>query len=284
MPMTSRRRTALALGLGVGLAASALCVLARNRVRADRRVDEIWRSLEQVSDSGERFWPELVDGLPAPARRYFRHAIAPGTPLASRLRWRYTGALRPGRGMPWLSLRAEQVLARDRGFLWRASARMGPLVLAAVDFYLDGDARMRIALYDLVPIVNASGADVARSARGRLMIEGVALPSALLPGPNVQIEGVDDSRFTVTTRLHGETTTVTLTVDEAGRLQEFVLPRWGDVTDDGSFRYIPYGGTATAERTIGGYTVPTRLAGGWWYGTEQYLEVIRLEVDGIEFA
>jgi hypothetical protein len=31
--------------------------------------------------------------------------------------------------------------------------------------------------------------------------------------------------------------------------------------------------------TFGGYTIPSRMAGGWWYGTVQYLEVIRLRVN-----
>jgi hypothetical protein len=112
----------------------------------------------------------------------------------------------------------------------------------------------------------------------RLVIEGMALPPAFLPSPNVKIEGIDDSRFVVTTRLNGETTPVTVTVDGDGRPTEVTLPRWGNLTADGSYQHIPYGVTITGEQSFDGYTIPTQIAGGWWHGTAQYLEAMRLHV------
>lgn len=114
---------------------------------------------------------------------------------------------------------------------------------------------------------------------GRMVAEGLFFPSSLLPGPNVRIEAVDDSHFTVWMSLHGEEVSVTVTVDGEGRMKEYVLPRWGNLTEDGSYRYIPYGGIVLEERTFGGYTIPSRASGGWWWGTERYLEVIHLVVD-----
>ena len=73
-------------------------------------------------------------------------------------------------------------------------------------------------------------------------------------------------------------------MDGDGRLtSDSVLQRWGNLTEDGSYRYIPYGGVVEEERTFGGYTIPTRLTGGWWYGTDQYVEVIKLRVDSVEY-
>lgn len=130
-----------------------------------------------------------------------------------------------------------------------------------------------------LPVVNAIGADLSKSALARLIIEGVALPSALLPGPNVQIAGIDASRFTVTTHLHGETTPITLTVGPDGRPTEVTMQRWGNLTADGTYQLIPYGMKITEERTFDGYTIPSQFAGGWWYGTERYIEAVRLTVD-----
>jgi hypothetical protein len=187
--------------------------------------------------------------------------------------------MKPGKGMPWMSLRAEQILVKERGFVWKARVRKGPLIVTAADHYPDGAGRMRIALFGLVPVVNATGPDLSKSALARLLIEGCALPSAPLPGPHVRIEGIDASRFKVMVSLRGEVTPLTLTVDQEGRLKELVLERWGNLTADGSYRYIPYGCTVDEERTFGAYTIPTRMVAGWWYGTEQYLEVIRLSVN-----
>jgi hypothetical protein len=221
----------------------------------------------------------MVAALPDPARRYFLHAIRPGTPLAARLHWYYTGAILPGKGMPWLSLEAEQVVAKERGFAWKAKARLGPLAVDGDDYYLDGTSRMKIALFGLFPVVNSSGPDIAKSALGRLLVESFALPAALLPGPHVQVEGIDPSRFRVIVTLHGETTPLVVTVDQEGRVKEFVMQRWGNQTPDGSFQFIPYGFTADAEKSFGGYTIPSHLHVGWWFGTKQYLEVVRLNLE-----
>ncbi len=265
--------------VAIGLGIVGLGVLAGLKVRDEQRVDAVWRQLERSPTSGETFREEMVAGLPDPARRYFLHAIRPGTPLATRMYWGYTGEIRPGKTMPWLSLSAEQIIVKERGFVWKATAGKGPLFLTGADYYLDGEGRMRIALLGLLPVVNASGPDLSKSALARLQMESMALPSALLPGPNVRIEEVDANRFRALMTLHGETTPLTLAVDQAGRVTEFALPRWGDLTDDGSFRYIPYGGFTDEERSFGGYTIPSRLRAGWWFGTDQYLEVIKLRLD-----
>jgi len=271
--LSTAGKTAVLLGAG------GLGILAALKLRDDRYVDGIWRYLEQLPGSAEPFNADMVVALPDPARRFFLHALQPGTRLASKLHWRYSGELKAGKGMPWLSLKAEQIVVIDRGFVWKARANKGPIVLTAADHYLDGEGRMRVSLFGLFPVVNATGPDLSKSALGRLLIESAVLPSALLPSPNVQIEGIDRYHFRASVSLHGETTPITLTVDEDGRLKEILIQRWGNQTEDGSFRYIPYGATVLEERTFGGYTIPSRVAIGWWYGTERHEEVVRIKVE-----
>jgi hypothetical protein len=71
-------------------------------------------------------------------------------------------------------------------------------------------------------------------------------------------------------------------VDDDGRPVELSMPRWGNLTDDGRYRHIPYGARIEEEGTFGGYTIPTRVTGGWWFGTDRYLEVMRFSVDWAE--
>jgi hypothetical protein len=266
-------RAVLALGSG-----TLVALLAARRAE-ERRLAQIWEILESEPGPGRAFSAEMVADLPDAARRYFLHAIRPGTPLASRLHWRYSGTLKPAPQLPWMPIRAEQIVTKERGFAWKAVARKGPLLITVADHYLEWDARMRVNLFGLIPVVNASDPDLARSALGRLLVESVALPTSILPGPNIRIEGLDASRFRAIVSLHGETTPITVTVDDEGRVQDMSMPRWGNLTDDGSFRYIPYGAIAEEERTFGGYTIPSRLRVGWWYGTDRYLEVVRLRLD-----
>ena len=270
--------------LVLGALLAGLLALVVRKVRVDRDVAQAWAALTESPPDGRRFSAGMVDGLPEPARRYFLRAIDEGTPIATQLHWTYGGTIRPSKDLPWMELEAEQILVKERGFVWKALTRQGPVVVTAADQYFGGEGKMRINLFGLIPIVDAAGPDISRSARGPLLLEGVALPSMFLPGPNTRIESVDDSRFTVTITLDGEETPITLTVDEDGRLQSMEMQRWGNVTADGSFRYIPYGGTVADEWLVDGYTIPSTLSAGWWYGTDDYLEVVRIKVDSVRYV
>ena len=177
-----------------------------------------------------------------------------------------------------MPLRAQQLLVAGHGFVWNASAGWGPLFVTVVDHYLDGESRMRVKLFGLIPVLSASDDDIAKSAMGRLFIEAFAIPSSMLPRDGVRIDGLDDNRFSVTFDHVGERDGLTLTVDPAGRLQSIKLQRWGNITLAGSYQYIPYGATVSNDQTFAGYTIPTEASVGWWYGTPDYLEVVRLEV------
>jgi hypothetical protein len=140
-------------------------------------------------------------------------------------------------------------------------------------------------LLGLLPVVDATGPDLSRSAVGRLVGEYMWLPSAWLPQAGATIEPMDDGRFVVTTTVGGETTRVTLTVDELGRLTDGRFQRYGDQTPDKRHQYLPFGGPydPAAERTFGGYTIPAQVRAGWWYGTPDYRETFRFDLTSARY-
>lgn len=216
------------------------------------------------------FDPEMVAGVPEPGRRYLLHALAPGTPLAAavRLEVHFRMRLRADSEI-FTDLPGVETLAPPRGFVWSARARIGLLPVRVRDRYADGRGEVNIRALGVLPVVCARGPDVDRSARGRLAIESVWLPSALLPGPGVVWEGLSAERARVALTVDGEAIPLTLTVGEDGGLREVVMRRHGDYGVD-SWQALPYGVAVGSEATFGGYTVPTRLRGGWWYGSDRY--------------
>ena len=64
------------------------------------------------------FTESEIEGLPAPAQRYLRAAIAPGTPLAVAARLRMRGQIKVGR---WVPFHAREDLAPLAGFRWTAA-------------------------------------------------------------------------------------------------------------------------------------------------------------------
>jgi hypothetical protein len=77
----------------------------------------------------------------------------------------------------------------------------------------------------------------------------------------------------------GETITLTFVIDEQGRLLRSFLPRWGNQTADKQYEEIPFGGSYQTEKTFGGYTIPSQMGAGWWFGTDRYFEFFRTNLD-----
>jgi len=256
------------------LAVVALCVL---RSRDNSRVNRIWSTLRVSAEPAAAFSPRMVADLPPVAQRYLLHAIKPETPLAERVEIGMSGEIKPAGS--WLPFKAKQTLARGRGFVWRAKAKQGFVSMEVTDHYAAGGARVQVALFGLLPLVNASGPDIAKSAAGRLLGESVWLPAAFLPQNGAAWEEVDSSNAKVTLAVNDLATTLTLTVDGEGRLREVVFLRWNDTEK----AFVPFGVAVEEERTFGGYTIPSKLRAGWWYGTERYNEFFRATVEQAGF-
>lgn len=232
---------------------------------AKTTLDELWGAPPR--QRADRFDPTLIADQPEPIRRYLEHAIAPGTPLARAVRLEMEGEIRLNDR--WLPFRAEQVIRWDRGFIWKADVRMAPGVhIKGSDRLVDGVGAVDWKMLGFVPVMHAEGPDITRSATGRLEIESVWLPSVLLD---------DDVRWTVENERHlrvavhvpGDEGRLRLTLGEDGRVTEAVLPRWGN-PEGANYHVVPFGGRMEQEETFGGYTVPTRIRVGWFYGSDRF--------------
>ena len=264
----------------VGILFLAIAVLGVMRIVDDSRMNRIRSSLQVSGDSEKVFSSEMVEGLPAVAQRYLLHAIKPGTPLARRVELKMSGMLKPKEDAPWMPLQADQILTPGRGFIWKAKAKAaGPVFMSVTDHYAAGEGRMRVALLGLLPMVNASNPDIAKSGAGRLMGEYVWLPAAFLPQYGAVWQEVDSLHVKVTLTVDDLTTTLTLHIDEQGRLKEVVLPRWKDDVKE----FVPFGVVIEEEQEFDGYTIPSQLHGGWWYGSEKYVEFFRFSIEQAMF-
>jgi hypothetical protein len=246
--------------------------------RIERRIE---RTL-QPDATRQRFNEALIAGLPAPVQRYFRHAIAPETPIPGSVRLTMHGQFRLAQDQPWLPMRAQEILSAD-GFVWKATIGQGLSQFQGADYYLHRSGRMQFSLLGLVPIVNVHNANTARSAIGRLAAELMWLPSALLPQQGVEWSVIDDRTIQAQLQIDDEPVTLTLVIDGDGKLLESYALRWGDRTKDGSWVYIPMGGKCYAERSFGGFTIPSQTRAGWWFGTEQYFEFFQNTIEQAEF-
>jgi hypothetical protein len=207
-----------------------------------------------------------LDGLPQAVHRHLQGAIRPGTPLVTSARLRMRGQLKLGR---WLPFQAEQVLAPHHGFYW--AARVAG-VISGFDRYLDGQGELRWKLLGMIPVTQAEGQDVARSAVGRAAGEAMWLPTALLPRFGVAWEATDDWHVTARFALDGVAVNLHYGLADDGRIGSVVFDRWGDPDRSGAWGLYPFGGQLTGYRTFGELTVPSAGRIGWFYGTDRWSE------------
>ncbi|RFU21241.1 hypothetical protein D0Z06_11935 [Geodermatophilus marinus] len=201
---------------------------------------------------------------------------------------RMRGRIRIG---AWRPFTARQVLAPPTGFVWAATARFAGLPVTGFDRLTGGTGQMRWKLLGLLPVLTATGADVTRSAAGRLAGEGLCwLPTGY---PDVAWSAGDDpdtvtATYRIGHRYAGDDRTASevahLRIGPDGGLRELVLQRWGDPGGRPAGRY-PFGVAVEAERTWQGVTVPSIVRAGWDRGTDRQAEgeFFRAEITDVTF-
>lgn len=268
--------------VGSALLAIALLVLMLLQTNANTKVNLIIQSLQANSPTETIFTQAQVADLPEPVQRYFRHAIAPGTPLATSVHLTMRGSIRLAPEQGWMPLQAEEILS-TKGFVWKATAGQGLMQMRGADYYTQGDGRMRFALWGLIPVINAQNPDVIRSGKGRFVGEFFWLPAALLPERGVRWQAIDQNTIQAGLKVDGKSMTLTFVIDDQGRLLQSSLLRWGNQTEDKQYTEIPFGGRYQAEATFGGYTIPSQMGAGWWFDTDRYFEFFRVTIEQATF-
>jgi Family of unknown function (DUF6920) len=207
--------------------------------------------------------PSEPEGL----RRYQAHALATGACRPEAVRLGMQGEIRI-KG-EWLPFKAEQWLDPHRGFDWRATVRMGTLRVKGYDRYLQGRGEMRWRMFGLIPMIHESGANVTRSARGRLAAEAIWLPSALQSQKGIVWSDGPDEWLRARWPIEGQEQELKLALGSRGNVERILIDRWGNPDGQG-WRVLAFGAQVEAEGTFQGNTIPTRLSAGWWFGTKRF--------------
>ena len=250
--------------------------------------NSLWRRLvamqpvdPPVFDTG------ILTDLPEPAQRFFRFAIRPGTPLYSVSEISMQGDFSLGsKSNPnYMPMRARQIIAAPRGFIWQVKAGKFPMVISGSDAAEDGVSWSRFWLFGILPVARAGGnPDHARAAFGRYVAEAVFWsPAALLPDAGAKWQAVDTNTARVTLQHNGLQQAVEVTVDGQGRPVKIRFQRWSDANDAKKYQLQPFGGYLSGFRDFEGFQLPTRVEAGNFFETEDYFPFFRVDVTQIRF-
>ncbi len=277
----------------IGASAAAIGLAGLGLRAADTRADRaLWRRLAATAPAEPTtFDPALADALPEPARRFFRQAFEPGTPLRRVAELEMSGVIDFGtlqRPAP-RPMQARRILAPPHGFVWQVSA-WGLPPMTGTDALSLEESWSRFRLAGLLPVGRASGDDDhRRSSFGRMVGEGVFwTPAAFLPGggsdwDEIVWSAIDADTARVRVRQGDFSQSADLTVDPQGRPIRIVFPRWSNANAARRHRLQPFGGDLSDSRAFDGICVPTRLIGGNHYGTPLYHPFFHARISAVRF-
>ncbi|MFI9561236.1 DUF6544 family protein [Nonomuraea endophytica] len=232
-----------------------------------------WDLLAAPTQEACVFEQAQADHLPQSARRWLLHALAPGTALLRTVELAMHGTIRLG---SWRPFDAVQVIAPLLGYVWAATTHLAGLPLGGFDRYRGGEGQMRWRLLGRIPVMSMTGADVARSAAGRLACEFILTPAVALD-PRIHWKAVDELHAVARFAIDEEDFEVTLRVGPSGALETASLSRWGN-PDKRGFREHVFGVVCERESVFDGVTIPSVLRCGWWPE-----EFIRITIDWADF-
>jgi uncharacterized protein DUF6544 len=253
---------------------------------SDHRADKaMWQQLAAGQpETPALFNQEMLEGLPAPAQRYFRFSISEGTPLYAVAEISMHGQFSLGSKQTpnYMNMSARQILAAPNGFVWKMMASRGAMRISGSD----SGEWTRFWLMEFIPVARMGGdQDHARAAYGRYVAEALFwTPAALLPGPNVVWQEVDDNTARAIITRGDLQQAVEVTVDEEGRPIIVSFPRWTNANPDKIFRLQPFGGTLSEFREFEGFYLPTHIEAGNNFGTEDFFPFYVVDVIDIRFA
>lgn len=194
-----RRRIALwTVGSLAAVSAAAAALIAWNVAALEAEIAGHAAAVEAVAAAARPAGPpaEALAALPPPVQRYFAFAFPDGIPPLRAVHMTMSGTFRRPGATDFAPMTAHQVASPAvPAFVFWGTTWVGPgLWAVAMDSYVDGRMRMIAKVLSTITVVDARGEraldDVSRM---RFLLEGPLFPTALLPGPHLRWQAIDDT-------------------------------------------------------------------------------------------
>jgi len=173
--------------------------------------------------------------LPALVQRYLRFAGVVDQPRVQNYRIRFVGRIRSAVDAPWMEFTAEQLSFADRPTrLFMMDARMKGLPVDVFHSYIAAEARMRVKVLSLYPMVSAGGFDFTTAETVTVFNDMCVMAPATLISPAITWKSIDDKSVQGTFANSGHTIRAVLYFDDSGALVNFTSDDRPGLAPDGT--------------------------------------------------
>ncbi len=201
--------------------------------------------------------------LPAPVAAHLRASGVVGKRRTSVARIRHGGRFLPSSDVGWRPIAGEYVLTTGSpAFLWYGRIHMMPLVpIVARDGFALGRGRMLVKAFGAIPMADVGGPAMDQAGFDRLLAELTLVPTALLPGPHLRWESIDDRSARALLRVGDLRASMVFRRDPATGETSIEMLRGHE---EGG-RIVPrtFRTRASGELLAGGFALPRRIEGTW---------------------
>jgi hypothetical protein len=217
--------------------------------------------------------------LPVVLAHYLRNCGAVGRARVVGFRVRLHGRIRSSPGASWMPFTGEQftVVGLDPVRLFSLDATMGGLPVDVLHTFVGPEARMQVRLLGVVPVVDVTGPEMARSETVTMFNDVCVMAPAALVDEHVVWREIDGHRVEGTYSNGVEAVTAVLVFDDEGDLVDFVSDDRSRAQSDGTtFVRTRWSTPLTAYREFAGRRSSTEGQGRWHLadGTFTYLEIV----------
>ena len=155
---------------------------------------------------GDLITTDHLNGLPEIVQHYLVESGIVGQTMVSTVQLRQTGKIRIKPDASWMEVNSVETFNIELSeFKWYADVKMNPLVrLTGYDKLQDGKGAMRIKLYDIITVVDASGPSFDQEAMVRYLNELMWLPKGYLH-PAVKWRTISSKTVEVSLSINGIT-------------------------------------------------------------------------------
>ena len=204
--------------------------------------------------------------LPDPVASYIRQSGAIGQPRVANFRATITGRIRANPTKPWMTFTGEQVnsFGPNPSRSFHMDATMVGLPVDVLHIYADAKAAMKVKLFALFPMVNATGPELDRAETVTVFNDLVVLAPGAIVGAPITWTCIDNRhvRGAYTNGIHS--VTGELTFNEEHELVDFVSNDRTAISSDGkSFTAQSWSTPISAYRTTHGHRFATVGEGRW---------------------
>ena len=188
----------IAVGAVVGLVVAFVSMALVGRwvwhARSERLLTELTASSHEAGPA--EFQLRQIERLPVPVQNYLSQVLSAEQTGVESVRISHSGTFNMGTDEPqWRPFSSTQdVVVAGPGFLWNAHIRMAPGMPARVhDAYMNGRAVLTARLFGLITVMDSPDSpELAEGELLRFLAEAPWYPTALLPGPDVSWDSIDD--------------------------------------------------------------------------------------------